>query len=210
MDEMVNLECLYASHNLIKDLYGVSKCTTLLELNLSFNQITDISPLEELVSLEKLHLNRNRVSIIEPLSRMTSLQVIGLFHNEIFNQTSTFETLTMLCSQHKLRELSIDGNPITSTVRFRNMLIVSLPKLDVLDEEKIRDLDREVAEKYFEVYNIPKPVIKKPEEPILAKDKTDVEEEKKEREKDKTAKRVKFDIDDDHEDDWQTAEIKKM
>ena len=68
----------------------------------------------------------------------------------------------MLTSQHKLRDISIDGNPITSTVRFRNMLIVSLPRLEVLDEEKIRDLDREIAEKYFEVYNIPKPVVNKP------------------------------------------------
>lgn len=37
MDDLMNLECLYASHNLIKDVYGVSKLTWLLELNLSFN-----------------------------------------------------------------------------------------------------------------------------------------------------------------------------
>ena len=66
----------------------------------------------------------------------------------------------MLCCKHKLREISIDGNPITSTVRLRNMLIVSLPKLEILDEEKVRELDREVAEKYFEVYNIQKPEVK--------------------------------------------------
>ena len=36
------------------------------------------------------------------------------------------------------------------------------------------------------------------------------EEEKKERKEDKNSKRVKFDIDDDNEDDWQTAEIKKL
>ena len=37
MDDLMNLECLYASHNLIKDVYGISKLTWLLELNLSFN-----------------------------------------------------------------------------------------------------------------------------------------------------------------------------
>ena len=37
MDDLMRLECLYASHNLIKDVYGISKLTWLLELNLSFN-----------------------------------------------------------------------------------------------------------------------------------------------------------------------------
>lgn len=58
-DDMVNLECLYASHNLLKDIYGLCQLTTLRELNLSFNMIKDISPIEELTLLEKLYLNRN-------------------------------------------------------------------------------------------------------------------------------------------------------
>ena len=40
-------------------------------------------------------------------------------------------------------------------------MIVSLPKLEILDDEKLRDLDREVAEKYFEMHNIPKPEMPK-------------------------------------------------
>lgn len=58
-DDLINLECLYASHNLIKDIYGVCQLTTLRELNLSFNLIKDISPIEEMTLLEKLFLNRN-------------------------------------------------------------------------------------------------------------------------------------------------------
>ena len=202
MDDLVNLECLYASHNLIKDVFGISKLTTLLELNLSFNQIVDIAPLEELTCLEKLHLNRNKISIIDPVLKMTSLQVLGLFHNEIYNSQATFDTLVKLVCEYKLREVSIDGNPITSTVRFRNQLIVSLPKLLVLDEEKVRPLDREVAEKYFEVHNIPKPVLpsKQIEQPIVQQEKVQVEETKAKEAK--PSKKVKFDIDDDHEGDW--------
>jgi len=37
MEEMVNIEAVYASHNLIRDLYGIAQLTTLRELNLSFN-----------------------------------------------------------------------------------------------------------------------------------------------------------------------------
>lgn len=42
MEQLVNIEAIFASHNLIKDLYGISQLTTLRELNLSFNRISDI------------------------------------------------------------------------------------------------------------------------------------------------------------------------
>ena len=118
---------------------------TLRELNLSFNMIKDISPIEDLTSLEKLYLNRNQVSVIEPIKNLTNLSVLGLFHNEIFNSKSTLEVLAYLGINFKLREISIDGNPISSTTRFKNQLLTSIPKLKMLDEERIEELDREVA-----------------------------------------------------------------
>jgi len=120
MEDMMNLECVFASHNLIKDCFGVSKCTTLLEVNLSFNQITDITPLSELTMLEKLHLNRNKINMIDAIRHLGSLQVVGLFHNEIFDPKSTLDILVNLGRNYKLRDIAIDGNPITSTVRFKN------------------------------------------------------------------------------------------
>jgi Leucine-rich repeat (LRR) protein len=42
LDMLVNIEAIYASHNEIKDLYGIGQLSTLLELNLSFNNISDI------------------------------------------------------------------------------------------------------------------------------------------------------------------------
>jgi internalin A len=111
---------LYASHNLIKDLFGISNLTTIRELNLSFNLIQDISPLEELNLLEKLFLNRNKISVIDPLKKLTSLNTLGLFHNEIFNGQKSLEIFAYLGINYKLREISIDGNPISSTTRFKN------------------------------------------------------------------------------------------
>jgi hypothetical protein len=35
--------------------------------------------------------------------------------------------------------------------------LVSIPKLKTLDEDRIEELDREVAKQYFELNNIPKP-----------------------------------------------------
>ena len=82
--------------------------------------ITDIQPLEELTLLEKLYLNRNKISVVEALKKLTSLQVVGLFHNEIFNAQKTLEIFAYLGINYKLREISIDGNPISSTTRFKN------------------------------------------------------------------------------------------
>ena len=41
--DMCNVECLMASHNLIKDMNGILQLTTLVELNLSYNMISFIS-----------------------------------------------------------------------------------------------------------------------------------------------------------------------
>ena len=60
-EDLCNLECLFASHNLINDIFGICQFTTIRELNLSFNMIVDISPIEDLDLLEKLYLNRNKI-----------------------------------------------------------------------------------------------------------------------------------------------------
>ena len=76
--------------------------------------------MSELTLLQKLYLNRNKISVVEALKKLTSLEVIGLFHNEIFNGQKTLEIFAYLGINYKLREISIDGNPITSTTRFKN------------------------------------------------------------------------------------------
>lgn len=56
-----------------------------------------------------------------------------------------------------MRDISIDGNPISSTTKFKYSLIISIPKLQVLDDERVKDLDRDVAEQYFQVHNFAVP-----------------------------------------------------
>ena len=87
--------------------------------------------------LEKLFLNRNQISVIDPIRHLTSLQVVGLFHNEIFNASKSLEIFAYLGINYKLREISVDGNPISSTTKFKNQLIISIPKLQMLDDEKV-------------------------------------------------------------------------
>lgn len=100
---------------------------------------------------------------------------------------------------------------------------MSIPKLQVLDDERIQELDHDLAEQYFEVHNIPKPEFAKQAERRKAKQMVDFDEFVtndpsqptesilKAKEKEVEKKAVKFaDIDDDHEGDWQTNEIQKL
>ena len=57
----------------------------------------------------------------------------------------------------KLRELSIDGNPIARSPEFGYELLMRLPDLKVLNDETVKELDRDVAEQYFEMYELPVP-----------------------------------------------------
>lgn len=42
IEDLVNIEAILASHNIIRDLYGIGQLTSLKELNLSYNNISDI------------------------------------------------------------------------------------------------------------------------------------------------------------------------
>ena len=48
-------------------------------------------------------------------------------------------------SLKNLKEISIDGNPVSSKIEFKYQIIMRLPKLETLDEETIKELDRDVA-----------------------------------------------------------------
>ena len=55
------------------------------------------------------------------------------------NAISVFESLP------KLKELSMDINPCSSHASFNYELILKLPKIKMLNDEAVRDLDKDVA-----------------------------------------------------------------
>ena len=42
IEELINIEAILASHNVIRGLYGIGQLTSLKDLNLSYNNIYDI------------------------------------------------------------------------------------------------------------------------------------------------------------------------
>lgn len=105
------LQVLWMSRCGLKDLDGISSIGSLKELYLSYNEIEDVSPLSMVDSLELVDLESN---LIESL-----------------------EQVEFLCMCSSLTTLSLEGNPITttmSTAEYRKEMSALLPSLRVLDD----------------------------------------------------------------------------
>ena len=57
----------------------------------------------------------------------------------------------------KLREFSMDVNPCSSDASFNYEVILRYPKLRMLNDESIRELDKDVAVQYFNLKGIEVP-----------------------------------------------------
>jgi len=108
------LQVLWMSRCGLKDLDGISSIGSLKELYLSYNEIEDVSPLSMVDSLELVDLESN---LIESL-----------------------EQVEFLCMCSSLTTLSLEGNPITTTLttaEYRKELSTLLPSLKVLDDYEL-------------------------------------------------------------------------
>ena len=98
------------------------------------------------------------------MAKLLNLKTLGLFYNDIMDSEYAMSVL-MKCT--RLRELSVDGNPCARTPEFGYELLMRLPDLKCLNEETVKELDRDVAEQYYEMYELPVPQPYKPE-PVLS------------------------------------------
>lgn len=114
-------------------------------------------------------MNHNKISAIDPVAKLLNLKSLGLFYNDIIDGDYTMGILKR-CT--RLRELSIDGNECAKGPEFSYELLMRLPDLKVLNEEAIKELDRDVAEQYYEMYELPVPKPYKAEIEIVSKLKT--------------------------------------
>ena len=98
--------------------------------------------IESLTLLESLYLNRNQLTIISPIEKLKSLKKLYLYHNRIVNSQAVMQIMTSL---PKLKELALDGNPCASKQEFNHELIVRCAKLKLLNDDAVKELDRDVA-----------------------------------------------------------------
>jgi len=62
-----------------------------------------------------------------------------------------------LASLPKLKELNVDNNPGTRNLKLHYELILRLPKLRILNEDAVKELDRDIAVRFFEDEGMPLP-----------------------------------------------------
>lgn len=89
--------------------------------------------------------------------------------------------MCILSSLPKLKELYLDGNPCATKVEFNFELIVTLKKLKLLNDDAVKEMDRDVAGQYLEMHHVrlhniplPKPIIKIQNEPVVKESKKSV------------------------------------
>jgi uncharacterized repeat protein (TIGR01451 family) len=141
LNDLQNLNSLYAIGQGIQSLAGMENCINIADLELSYNQIQDLSPLSHLTSLSILNLGNNSISNIASLSSLVNLSSLNLDYNQVTD-------INPLSSIHSLQSLSFQQNQIqdvsvlTSLTDVRSIYlgsnhITTLPDLSALSHLEV-------------------------------------------------------------------------
>ena len=68
-----------------------------------------------------------------------------------------YEIANTMASLPKIKELNVDNNPGTRNLKLYYELILRLPKLKILNEDAVKELDRDIALRFFEDEGLPVP-----------------------------------------------------
>ncbi|XP_076666804.1 uncharacterized protein LOC143368204 isoform X2 [Andrena cerasifolii] len=160
-----NLRVLLIGKNRIKKIEGLRRLCKLEVLDLHGNQILQISDLDNLASLKVLNLAGNNIKVIscQDFQGLVSLKELNLRRNKIkkllgFGETPQLQKLYLsnndiqkiedigsLAKALQLREVTIDGNPVTLTGDYVSFLVSYLPNLQFLSTMPITEQIRRAA-----------------------------------------------------------------
>ncbi|XP_012285384.1 leucine-rich repeat-containing protein 49 [Orussus abietinus] len=165
IDPLENLRVLLIGKNRIKKIEGLQKLCKLEVLDLHGNQIGQITGLENLASLKVLNLAGNNIKIIgqNDFQGLTSLKELNVRRNKIKkllgfgetpqlqklylsnNDVQKIEDMNSLAKALQIREVSIDGNPVTLSPNCVSFLVAYLPNLQVLSTMQVSEQLRRAA-----------------------------------------------------------------
>jgi len=116
-------------------------------IDLSENEITRLENFPQLAKLRTLLLSNNRISKIEPGvgEHLPLLNTIIAANNKIV----ALKDLDPLADFSQLSHLSLVGNPVCKSENYRLYLIHKLPKITVLDYQKVKPKERDEAKRVF-------------------------------------------------------------
>ncbi|XP_020294037.1 protein phosphatase 1 regulatory subunit 42-like [Pseudomyrmex gracilis] len=164
-----NLTHLYLQHNVITKLENLESLRNLEKLYLGHNNIVVIEGLETMTKLQELHVESQKIPpgeslCFEPRSALTlstCLKVLNISDNKMtsLRALTGFDELHTLEARHNLiddiddltatistlislKDLSLQGNPVTSSYRYRENLIANSVSLANLDGKIVTDVCR--------------------------------------------------------------------
>ncbi|KAM5129332.1 leucine-rich repeat-containing protein 9 [Mantella aurantiaca] len=146
LSRLRNLKSLFLQGNEISQVEGLEGLQCLQELVLDHNRIkllTETS-LAKQSSLVSLRLEENRLREVGNLLHLTRLKKLYIGSNKI-QEISEVEKLEALPS---LLELSVSGNPISRKMFHRQLLVLRLQNLQILDGIAVTNEERTRAEMY--------------------------------------------------------------
>ncbi|OWK63075.1 Leucine-rich repeat and IQ domain-containing protein 1, partial [Lonchura striata] len=150
---LIHLDC---SFNHLAQVEGIENCGLLQVLKLQCNNLQELPRLENHVLLRELYLEDNSISSVRMLSLywLPLLQILLLSQNRLtdlvpLNSFVFLEKLdiknnclsdlkdvhTWFSGCHKLKELSLSGNPLLQEKNWRSSMLEVLPSLQLLDGE---------------------------------------------------------------------------
>ena len=113
MSELVNLEELYISHNLLTEISGLDNNVHLRVLDISSNQVTSLAHLAHLGNLEELWASSNQLSSFEEIEKE-------------------------LAGTQSLKTVYFEANPLQTKnpVLYRNKVRLALPQIQQIDASR--------------------------------------------------------------------------
>ncbi|CAF0994429.1 unnamed protein product [Brachionus calyciflorus] len=154
------LQTLKLNNNSIERIEGLEYCQRLKHLNLAHNLIKRIEGLDNL-PLISLDLNSNQIKRIEGLNPLKYLRFLNLADNMIKslsgmpdkhefieqldmegNRINSLSEIEYLTGFNLLRDLNLLSNPIREVEDYYSAVVFKLPKLIVLDRQKIDSKDK--------------------------------------------------------------------
>ncbi|XP_054011337.1 leucine-rich repeat-containing protein 49 [Hylaeus anthracinus] len=164
-DLLENLRVLLIGKNRIKKIEGLKQLSKLEVLDLHGNQILQISDLHNLASLKVLNLAGNNIKVIgyHDFQGLTLLKELNLRRNKVKkllgfgeipqlqklylsnNDIQKIEDIGSIAKALHLREITIDGNPITLNGDYVSFFVSYLPNLQFLSTMQITEQIRRTA-----------------------------------------------------------------
>uniref|UniRef100_H2YWU8 Leucine-rich repeat-containing protein 49 n=1 Tax=Ciona savignyi TaxID=51511 RepID=H2YWU8_CIOSA len=141
LDNLVKLDVLDLHGNQIQTVENLNHLSELRVLNLAGNQIEHVRNLAGMDTLAELNLRRNIIISIQEVDLLTSLQRLFLS----FNNISRWQDVECLGDAGALCEISLDGNPISSDVCYKQIVLRSMPQLRQLDMKRISEDERRMT-----------------------------------------------------------------